>query len=122
MAANAGADHGVMPTDEALQEMLRSENLSPIVMVNLLKVRDQGKLDQYSRTVFPLITKHGGSLLYSGPVAGSVIGDSSWDMVALVRYPSRKAFAEMILSEEYTAAAPNRIAGLERAELIMTDD
>jgi uncharacterized protein (DUF1330 family) len=103
------------------QELLASDDPNPIVMVNLLKVKDQQELDQYSKTVFPLIAKHGGSLVYSGPVAGTFIGDSDWDLVALVRYPNRKAFAEMILSEDYLAAAPHRVAGLERAEGIMTD-
>jgi uncharacterized protein (DUF1330 family) len=119
MGSNQG--HGVLPPDDMLQDMLASDDPNPIVMVNLLKVKDQQALDRYSRMVFPLIERYGGSLVHSGPVADAVIGDSTWDLVAVVRYPSRKAFAEAALSEDYAAAAPHRVAGLERAELIMTD-
>lgn len=118
---SSNQQHNVMPDGDTLQEMLASDDPNPIVMVNLLKVKDQHELDEYSKMVFPLIARHGGSLVHSGPVAGAVIGDPTWDLVALVRYPNRKAFAEMILSEDYAAAAPHRVAGLERAELIMTD-
>ena len=110
----------VMAPEDVLQAMLHSDDPSSIVMVNLLKVRDQGRLDQYSRMVLPLIEKHGGSYVYGGPVTEHVIGDGDWDFVAVVRYPTRRAFAEMILSDDYALAAPHRIAGLERAELLMT--
>ncbi len=111
-----------MPRDEVLADMLASEDPSSIVMVNLLKVRDRDELDQYARMVLPLIDKHGGSYVYGGPVDVDIVGGADWDFVAVVRYPSRRAFAEMILSDEYALAAPHRIAGLERAELLMTTE
>ena len=120
MGTRWNTDRPVMPSDEMLADMLASEDPSSIVMVNLLKVRKQEELDQYSRMVLPLIDKHGGSYVYGGPVEGDVIGAGDWDFIALVRYPSRRAFAEMILSDEYALAAPHRIEGLERAELHMT--
>ncbi len=88
-------------------------------MVNLLKVRDREELDQCSRMVLPLIDKHGGTYICGGPVEGAVIGAGDWDFIALVRYPTRRAFAEMILSDDYALAAPHRIEGLECAELHM---
>lgn len=120
METRWNTDRQVMPSDEMLADMLASEDPSSIVMVNLLEVRNQEELDQYSRMVLPLIGKHGGSYVYGGPVEGDVIGGGDWDFVALVRYPSRRAFAEMILSDDYALAAPHRIEGLERAELHMT--
>ena len=113
-------DRQVMPPEEVLQELLSSDDPSSIVMVNLLKVRDADELDQYSRMVMPLIDQHGGAYVYGGPVGGNVIGDADWDYVAVVRYPNRRAFAEMLPSDAYAAAAPHRIAGLEHAELILT--
>ena len=109
-----------MPREEFLADMAASDDPASIVMVNLLKVRDQAELDQYSRMVFPLIEKHGGSYVYGGPVEADVIGSGDWDYIAIVRYPSRRAFAEMILSDDYALAAPHRVDGLERAELHMT--
>ena len=114
------SDHGVVADEEVLRSLLRSDDDSPFVMVNLMKVRDQDELDSYSRMVLPLITKHGGSYVHGGPVGGHVVGESEWDFVALVRYPSRRAFAEMMLSEEYARAVAHRIAGVERAEAFTT--
>ena len=114
-------ENQVRPSPERAGAFLSGED-APVVMVNLLKVRDQEELDQYSRMVLPLIDEHGGSYVYGGPVGGDVIGDADWDFVAVVRYPSRRAFAEMILSDEYAEAAPHRIAGLERAELLITTE
>lgn len=112
----------VIAREDLMQEMLSSTDDSSVVMVNLMKVRDQDELDQYSRMVLPLVTKHGRSYIYGGPVSGAAIGNSEWDFVAVVRYPSRRAFAEMILSDAYALAAPHRIAGLERAEHLVTSD
>ena len=35
-----------------------------------------------------------------------------WDVVAVVRYPSRKAMYQMATSEEYLKSEKHRIAGL----------
>ena len=89
----------VMPSADQVQELLASQDPSPVVMVNLMKIQDQAELDQYVQMVGPLIVGLGGSFEFAGPVAASVVGDADWDMVALVRYPSRRAFAEMQLSD-----------------------
>lgn len=112
----------VIAREELMHEWLSITDEAPVVMVNLMKVRDQEELDQYSRMVLPLVAKHGGSYIHGGPVSGDVIGVSEWEFVAVVRYPSRRAFAEMMLSDEYALAAPHRIAGLERAECLVTSD
>ena len=41
-----------------------------------------------------------------------------WDSVALVQYPSRKAFIEMVTTPEYEQAHEHRESGLERTVLI----
>ena len=46
-----------------------------------------------------------------------MIGPSGWDLVALVEYPTRQAFLDMIGSAEYLAIAHLRTEALERAEL-----
>jgi uncharacterized protein (DUF1330 family) len=115
-------DQIMVPREELMREFLESTDDSSVVMVNLMKVRDQDELDRYSRMVLPLVTKHGGTYIYGGPVHGDVTGQSDWEFVAIVRYPSRRAFAEMILSDDYALASPHRIAGLERAEILVTAD
>ena len=49
------------------------------------------------------------------------MGDADWDMVGLVRYPNRRVFAEMQLSEAYLAAVPHRTAGLVRSDVFIVD-
>ena len=111
--------HDVMPSADLLQEMLASKEEDPVVMVNLMKIKDQDELDRYVQMVAPLIVELGGSFEFSRPVAGNIVGDADWDTIALVRYPSRRAFAEMQLSDAYTIAVPHRIAGLERADVFV---
>ena len=118
MSWDTGSD--VMARLDLLQDWLESTDDSSIVMVNLMKVKDQDELDQYSRMVMPLVTKHGGTFIHGGPVHGDAIGQSDWEFVAVVRYPSRRAFAEMMLSDDYALAAPHRIAGVERAAVLVT--
>ena len=113
------SDRDVMPSADLLQEMLTSQDSSPVVMVNLMKIRDQTELDRYVQMVGPLIVELGGSFEFARPIAGNVVGDADWDTIALVRYPSRLAFAEMQLSDEYAEAMPYRIAGLERADVFV---
>ena len=42
----------------------------------------------------------------------------AWDSVALVEYPSRKAFIDMVSTAEYEQAHEHRESGLERTGLI----
>ena len=43
---------------------------------------------------------------------------NDWDSVALVQYPSRKAFIDMVTTPEYEKAHEHRESGLERTVLI----
>lgn len=49
-----------------------------------------------------------------------LIGDptQSWDAVALVRYPSRQAFVDMVTAPEYQEVHIARERGLERTVLV----
>ena len=114
-------DRDVMPSADLLQELLASEDSSPVVMVNLMKIKNQTELDRYVQMVGPIIVELGGSFEFARPVAGNVVGDADWDMIALVRYPSRRAFAEMQLSDEYAEVARHRIAGLDRADVFVVN-
>jgi hypothetical protein len=44
--------------------------------------------------------------------------EQDWDVVALVEYPSRKAFLEMAMSEEMRKAHHHREGGLEATVLL----
>jgi uncharacterized protein (DUF1330 family) len=117
----------IAPKPETFQELIVRHS-GPIVMLNLLKFkRDAGDgrtgaeaYAAYGAAVTEMITSRGGEILWSGRPEALLIGGSGdeWDMVALVRYPSPRALAEMGSSPEYQAIHHHREAGLERTVLI----
>jgi uncharacterized protein (DUF1330 family) len=98
----------------------RREEGSPVVMLNLLAFKSDGgreRYEEYGAAVAPLLERVGGRVLYAGRPATVLIGEASWDMVALVEYPTRQAFLDMIGSPEYQEIAHLRTEALTRAEL-----
>jgi uncharacterized protein (DUF1330 family) len=83
----------------------------PVVMVNLLQLRDRAAYKRYSELTMPLIKARGGTVLWAGNGEAVAFGDPEadrWDYVVLVRYPSRAAFLDMMRSAEYAAANLHR--------------
>ncbi len=83
----------------------------PVVMVNLLRLRDRAAYKRYSELTMPLIKARGGTVLWAGDGEAVAFGDAKtdrWDYVVLVRYPSRAAFLDMVGSPEYAAANIHR--------------
>jgi uncharacterized protein (DUF1330 family) len=83
----------------------------PVVMVNLLRLRDRAAYKRYSELAMPLIKARGGTVLWAGDGEAVAFGDAEtdhWDYVVLVRYPSRAAFLDMMDSPEYAAANVHR--------------
>lgn len=92
----------------------------PVVMLNLLAFKPDGgreTYDRYGEAVAPLLERVGGRIVYAGRPAPAMIGAESWDLVALVEYPSRAAFMEMIGSPDYREIAHLRAEALSRGEL-----
>ncbi len=92
----------------------------PVTMLNLLAfVPDGGRerYEQYGAAVAPLLERAGGRIVYAGEAASPLLGDAGWDVVALVEYPTRQAFLDMISSPEYLAVAHLRTEALARGEL-----
>ncbi len=93
---------------------------SPVVMLNLLAFRSDGgqeRYAEYAAAVAPLLEGVGGRIVYAGEPGPALQGDDRWDLVALVEYPTRQAFLEMIGSAEYRAVAHLRTEALTRGEL-----
>jgi uncharacterized protein (DUF1330 family) len=68
-----------------------------------------------------MVEARGGKVLWMGRADQVLIGDedaNEWDSVALVQYPSRKAFIDMVTTPEYEKAHEHRESGLERTVLI----
>ena len=104
----------------ALAELAERGAEGPVVMLNLLELKPDGGFERYAEygaAVEPLLERAGARVLFAGRASSAVIGPRGWDLVALVEYPTRQAFLDMIGSEEYVAIAHLRTEGLQRSEL-----
>lgn len=122
------------PGQDQVARLISSTDEGPIVMVNLLKFRDEaGGIDKgvsgaeaygrYSAAVAPFLEKVGGKVLVAVASAESVIGPEApeWDMTILVEYPSRQAFIKMTTDPGYLEIAGHRTAALADSRLILSN-
>lgn len=103
----------------------RSGEEGPVTMLNLLEFKADGgreRYAEYGEAVAPFLEKAGGKVVFAGDGNPVLLGADSWDMVLLVEYPSRKAFLEMVGSDEYLAIAHLRSEALVRGELHPLDE
>ncbi len=124
-------ENSLRPSDEQLKSFFARAGTGqdgPVVMVNLLKFRERAAYPdgrdahlsgqeaymRYGIEVAKLVSKLGGRMVFGGTVDGLMLGECEelWDHVALVEYPSRAAFMEMIMSPDYHAIEVHREAGL----------
>jgi hypothetical protein len=66
-----------------------------------------------------LVASHGGEIVYAGyagPALASEPGQS-WEAVALVRYPNRRAFADLLHDPAYEAADRMRLESVSEVTL-----
>lgn len=126
----------IEPSREQLQAFTdQPDDGAPIVMLNLLRYRAQADYSQhprqtpcsgrdafkrYAKQSIACIEGVGGKVLFIGAALATVIGPEAeqWDDIFLVRYPSRRAFMEMLASAEYRAIAFHRSAALQDSRLV----
>ena len=107
------------PTEEQLQRLNKSSrngrDSSEVVMCNILKFKDSSEYSEYQHQMSPVLKSANATILWYGDIESTVIGgdDVVFDAVALVRYPSYKAFIDMVSSEEYQKVAIHRAHGLK---------
>jgi uncharacterized protein (DUF1330 family) len=114
------ADAGEQLNERGFAELRERITEGPVVMLNLLRFAPDGgaeRYDEYARAVAPLLERAGGRILSSGLGSEALIGAQGWDAVALVEYPTRGAFLEMISSPEYLEIAHLRTEALTASEL-----
>jgi uncharacterized protein (DUF1330 family) len=118
----------ITPNPEQFKQLAAdaATDTGPVVMLNLLKFKagdGAREYDQYGATARGMVERTGGRLIYVGRCDHVMIGDNDaneWDAIAVVEYPSRKAFLEMVSRPDYLKAHEHREAGLERTVLIAT--
>lgn len=118
--------------NEAEAERFRSlsaEDDGPFFMINFIKYREQAEYpdgrasdltgfqadaiySEFMQTVkFPEI---GARSVYAARVEGDTIGGSDFDVVAVIEYPSRAAWASMEESADYRDTVIHKEAGVEK--------
>jgi uncharacterized protein (DUF1330 family) len=100
----------------------------PVVMVNLLKFREDGGLQSYLRyaeEVAPHLERVGAAIRFGATAPAVVIGEGErpwWDAILLVEYPSPAAFIDMVTDKQYAKVHEHRDAALDRGDLIATSE
>jgi len=102
-------------------------------MLNLLKYREVAEpgfgvdglsgrdaYGVYGRAFAELNPRFGGEPVWMGRALNTIIGEDDWDVVMLVRYPTRRQFVAMVGDPDYQAIAPIRAAALADSRLVET--
>ena len=124
----------IYPNKEQIEELLKGPADQPVVMVNLLKFKEradategdstgQEAYGRYAEQMRKVVESQGGRFIWAGRVDSKVIGedgDPEFDVVALVEYPSRQKFLEIVGSQKVREIGEHRSAGLEMQWLIAT--
>lgn len=112
--------NSISPTPETIKALAESPDQGPVVMLNLLKFKKDGgaaAYAEYGASVTRMLQAIGGRIVFAGRVDQVVVGEQTWDVIALVEYPSRRAFLKMVTDPEYLKIHAHRERGLERTEL-----
>ena len=118
-----------------LMEAYAKKNHNPIVMVNLMNVREVAQYEdkavpscsgyeafaRYTKGSSEVRAQSGAKLLWTGKAHQMPIGPSekTWHMVALMWYPNAQAYLTMKATKAYQAARVHRRAALYDSRLIM---
>jgi uncharacterized protein (DUF1330 family) len=110
-----------------------ADSPEPVFMLNLLRFKERADgvdaaegisgLEAYMRYASATaghLERVGGELLWAGACDSALIGpgDPEWDVAAVVRYPSRAKFLEMVGDAEYLETTKHRSAALADSRLI----
>jgi hypothetical protein len=128
----------ILPTPEAVQELMGRLPEEPFVMLNLYRLRDvadysahpeiapespvSGRelFDRYAAGMDRLLAELGAKRVFLAEGGSPFIGPSAerWDVVQLVWYPSPQAFMALASNDEVQAGLPHRFAMLEDSRVI----
>ena len=125
----------IHPDRAALEALMQLADDEPVVMLNLLRFREQASYAEgsphapcngreayarYGAVAVRHVQAVGGKSIWMGGAELTLIGpsDEPWDDVLLVEYPSPEAFLTMASNPEYLACAVHRTAALADSRLI----
>ena len=107
---------------ENFEQFLADDDGTPVTMLNLLRFHPDGgreRYHQYLEMAGPIVSRYGAEIVFVGDGLTALAAETgqSWDAVALVRYPTRRTFADMISDPAYAVADPVRKSALVEAVL-----
>ena len=128
----------VHPNREAFGALLAKNDPNPVVMLNLLRFKDQADYSgapelapetpitgrqayqRYAAHTMPFLALAGSEVLFLGDAGAALIGptDEAWDQVLLVRHASMAAFVQFATNAEYLVGTGHRTAALADSRLI----
>lgn len=109
-------------TPSDFDRFVADDDGTPVVMLYLLRFKPDGGRDRYLEYLGmagPLVARYGAEILYAGDGLPPLAAEPGqhWDAVALVQYPTRQAFANMVADPDYQKADPVRLSALVEAVL-----
>lgn len=111
----------INPTGKGLKTFLESAPEEPVVMLNLLRFREGGResYEKYLAMFGRYAAEVGAEVLYYGDGDTALVAEpgQDWDAVLLVRYPSRRAFSDMVRNPAYQEGTHLRDEALLEAVL-----
>lgn len=124
----------IYPRPDQIAALLASDLAGPVCMLNLLAFKPKAEYEDgretdlsgreayalYGAQMAPFVESKGGRLLHTSSAGLLVIGegDLAWDMVAIMEYPSKQAFVEIVSAPEVAGFAVHRTAGLASQLLV----
>lgn len=128
---------GTVNRDEARRILeTKPEDDGPFFLVNFIHHRERAEYRDgrptdltgaeadaiYNLAVLPMLADIGAEPFFVGGVERTLIpGDGQeWDQIAVVLYPSRAKFVEMISRADFRAAVAHKVAGVERTIVLVS--
>lgn len=134
-AATAADDHDLL---HDLRTLAASDDGGEYFMVNLIQFRNRARYppgyeslgtdaraadSRYSAIVVPELLARGSYPIYVSDVAGRFIdyrGAERWDVVAIVRYRSRRDMLDMVRALQNNAGGVHKWAAIEKTQVFPT--
>lgn len=131
------------PSDSQIKKLLSLPPDAPVAALNLFQFNKRAQYQpddpeynteaanvkgmeawaRYSAIAGKYIADLGGRVVFSTPVAQILIGpeDAQWDIAAIMYFPTRKAFTEMLSNPTFQKASRHRKAALANHCMIHLD-
>ena len=122
----------INPTREAFDAFKALPRDTPILMLNLIRLRETAVYEdgetcsgaeayrRYGEYSGPIFRRLGGEIIWRGHMECMLTGpdDKRWDVGFVARYPTAGAFLAMVTDPDYQAIVHHRTVAVEDSRLI----